>query len=111
MIQSHFSPALTVVTMLVRGAGQGAIGIPSVSAAYASIPREKLPGATTAINIVQRLGGPLATTVTAIVLTLSGGYFPATGPRPFLVAFLLLIGLHALALAAATRLPERVHQA
>jgi EmrB/QacA subfamily drug resistance transporter len=110
MAQSHYSAALTAVTMLVRGAGQGAIGIPSVSAAYASVPKEKLAGATTAINIVQRLGGPLATTVTAIVMSLSAGHLPAPAPRSFVIAFLLLTGLHAIAVAVATRLPERVHQ-
>ncbi len=32
MIQNQFSPALTVMSLLVAGAGQGTISIPSVSA-------------------------------------------------------------------------------
>jgi len=110
MIRHGFSPALASAALLIRGTGQGAIGIPSLAAAYASVPKEKLAGATTAINIVQRLGGPLATTVSAIVMSLSAIYFPAPGPHAFSAAFLLLTGLHLLALASATRLPALVHQ-
>jgi MFS family permease len=52
----------------VRGVGLGAISIPSIAAAYSSISKEAIPVATTAINIVQRLGGPVATTVLATYL-------------------------------------------
>jgi putative transposase len=61
------------------------VGIPSISAAYASVKRRNLPMATTSLNIVQRLGGPTLTTLCATFLgwrmsaalspaaTLSGG--------------------------------------
>src|SRR3984957_2022919 len=52
--------------LFCRGMGQGATGIPSIAAAYASVPREKLSLATMAVNIVQRLGGPTITTVIEI---------------------------------------------
>jgi EmrB/QacA subfamily drug resistance transporter len=110
MIHNQFSPALTVIGLLVAGAGQGTISIPSVSAAYASVPSDKLAVANTAINIVQRLGGPIATTVIAIVMSVSAPYFSASGPRPFLIAFLLLIGINLLALGSASRLPVLIHQ-
>jgi EmrB/QacA subfamily drug resistance transporter len=110
MVQSEFSTAVTVISLLIAGAGQGTISIPSVSAAYASVPREKLAVATTAINIVQRLGGPLATTVMAVAMSISAPYLPATGPRPFMVPFVLLTGLHLLVLGSASRLPVRIHQ-
>jgi EmrB/QacA subfamily drug resistance transporter len=110
MIPDRFSPALTVAGLFIRGLGQGAISIPSVSAAYASVPRGSLAAASTAINIVQRLGGPLATTVTAIVISFSAQYFTAVGPRAFTAAFVVLFGLHVLGLLAANRLPARVHQ-
>ena len=54
--------------LFVRGFGVGSITIPSAAAAYASIPRESLSSATTAINICQRLGGPVGTTVLALFL-------------------------------------------
>ncbi len=106
MIHAEYSQALTVVCMFVRGAGQGAVGIPSVSAAYASVPKPRLSVATTALNIVQRLGGPVATTVTAIVLsvTVTAGAAPAA----FAAAFGVLVALHLLVLASANRLPARI---
>ena len=50
-------------------------------------------------------GGPLATTVIAVVMSRSAPYFPASGPRAILVAFVLLVVLHVLVLGSASRLP------
>jgi MFS family permease len=110
MIQNQFSPTLMVICLFVRGAGQGAIGIPSMAAAYSSLRRDKLAVGTTAINIVQRLGGPIATTAMAIAMSLSAIYFPVAGPRAFMIPFVAFIGLHLLALGSASRLPVLVHQ-
>jgi EmrB/QacA subfamily drug resistance transporter len=110
MIHYRFSPVLAVISLLMAGAGHGAISIPSVSAAYSSTPKDKLAVATTAINIVQRLGGPLVTTGLAIVMAISLPYFPSPGSRSFMIAFVLLIGLHLLAVITASRLPVLVHQ-
>src|SRR3984885_10565584 len=54
---------LTVVAgaLFVRGMGLIAVGIPSISAAYASVRKQDLPMASTSLNIVQRLGGPTLT--------------------------------------------------
>lgn len=107
MIQHEFSPTLMALCMVVRGAGQGAIGIPSVSSAYASVPKEKLSLATTAANIVQRLGGPVATTLMAVVVSFSASHFPSLGPQVFMIPFIVLIGLQLLVLGSACRLPAR----
>src|SRR5580700_2306107 len=64
----HFSLGILAVTLFVRGMGMSAVGIPSISAAYASVRKEELPMATTSLNIVQRLGGPTLTTVCATFL-------------------------------------------
>jgi hypothetical protein len=62
--------------------------------------------ATTALNIVQRLGGPTLTTLCATFLGWRLASHPHDGAiGPFTAAFLLLCALHALLLAAATRLP------
>jgi predicted MFS family arabinose efflux permease len=50
--------AVLASALFIRGAGLSAIGIRSISAAYASVERADLPMATTALNFVQRLGGP-----------------------------------------------------
>jgi EmrB/QacA subfamily drug resistance transporter len=105
MIETRLSLTLLVIALFARGAGQGAIGVPLVSAAYAAVPREQLALATTASNIVQRLGGPIGTTIMAIVLS-----HPRTsGPRAFTMAFAALIGMQLVLLSSAARLPIRIH--
>lgn len=96
--------------LFLRGMGMGAIGLPSMTAAYASVPRDTLPMATTSLNIVQRLGGPTLTTLCATYLAwmtaTPGG--AGTTSTAYAWAFLLLIGLHVLSLLAASRLPVRL---
>jgi EmrB/QacA subfamily drug resistance transporter len=110
MILEHFSPALTIVSLFLSGAGQGMINIPSMAAAYASVSKEKLAVANTALNIAQRLGGPMATAAMALALSASITYFPTSGPTSFLFAFVLMIGFQLIAVASATRLPKLIHR-
>jgi MFS family permease len=111
MVENHYSPVLMALCMFARGAGQGSVGVPSLSAGYAAVPREKLALATTAANIVQRLGGPIATTALTIVIALSASSpAPAIGQREFFVPFLALIFLQLTVLGSASRLPLRIHQ-
>jgi EmrB/QacA subfamily drug resistance transporter len=110
MIFEHFSPALTIASLFLSGAGQGMINIPSMSAAYASVPKDKLAVANTAINIVQRLGGPLATTVMALAMSAAAANSPTSSPRSFLFAFGLMIVLQLIAVATASGLPKLIHR-
>jgi EmrB/QacA subfamily drug resistance transporter len=110
------SHGLDIVILLpalfIRGMGQGAVGLPAISAAYASIERHNLPMATTTLNILQRLGGPTLTTLCAVFLA---RMLEAHGARVTLnawaLAFLLLAALHALTLLAAIALPVRAEKA
>ncbi len=95
--------------IVLRSAGQGAIGIPTVSAAYASVPREQLSFATTAVNIVQRLGGPTATI--AVAMTVTYAMKRALGAEAFTLPFAVLLGIQLLALGCAVRLPARIGDA
>ena len=102
-----------VTTLFIRGVGLSGIGVPSISAAYASVQRADLPMATTALNVVQRLGGPTLTTLCATFLAWrlraandSGGL-----PGAFTAAFVLLCALHAVLFVAALRLPVSVEGA
>jgi uncharacterized protein YaaW (UPF0174 family) len=63
--------------------------------------------ATTAMNIVQRLGGPTLTTLCATFLAwrLAATADIATMPDAFVAAFGLLCALHALLLVTTLRLP------
>ena len=99
--------------LFLRGAGMSAIGIPSITSGYASVSRQDLPNATTAMNVVQRLGGPTLTTLCATFL----GWKLAAVPLPealapaFTATFALLCGLHALLFVTALRLPRVVDPA
>ena len=96
-----------VAALFIRGVGVSAIGVPSITSGYASVKRQDLPMATTAMNIVQRLGGPTLTTLCATFL---GWRLPvtadlATVSGAFIAAFGLLYALHALLFLATLRLP------
>jgi MFS family permease len=93
--------------LFIRGMGLSAVGMPSIASAYASVKREQLPMATTALNIIQRLGGPTLTTLCATFLgwRLAAAHVHETQLSPFTAAFLLLCVLHVLLFAAAMRLP------
>lgn len=96
--------------LFIRGMGLSCVGVPSLSAAYSSVRREDLPMATTALNIVMRIGGPTLTTVCATFLgwRLGLAQTPAASQGPFMAAFLLLCMFHAALFAAAMRLPQLV---
>jgi EmrB/QacA subfamily drug resistance transporter len=108
MITFHLEPVLATVCLFFAGAGQGTISIPSVSAAYASVAKEKIPAANTAINIVQRLGGPIVTTVSAIMMS-ANATNQTPGPQAFIFAFGMMMVLHVLVLVAASQLPVLIH--
>jgi EmrB/QacA subfamily drug resistance transporter len=103
----HFNLTILVLALFVRGVGMSAVGIPSISSAYASVRKEELPMATTALNIVQRLGGPTLTTLCATVLGVRlAGHSQASVSGAFTIGFALLCGFHALLILAAARLPR-----
>ena len=58
----HLDLTILAGALFMRGMGMSAVGIPSISAAYAAVGKEDLPMATTSLNIVHRLGGPTLTT-------------------------------------------------
>ena len=102
----HFSLGILAVTLFVRGMGMSAVGIPSISAAYASVRKEELPMATTSLNIVQRLGGPTLTTVCATFLGWRMAVVhSADKSSAFTMSFALLCGFHSVLILAARRLP------
>jgi MFS family permease len=101
--------AVLCVALLIRGFGGGSITIPSAAAAYASVPRESLGHATTAINICQRFGGPAGTTGLAICLQIAEARTPIPA-QAYAIAFWLLAGMAAAALLAASHLPGRARQ-
>jgi EmrB/QacA subfamily drug resistance transporter len=102
--------AVFVAALVVRGIGQGAVGIPSITSAYSSVPKRELPMATTSLNIVQRLGGPTLTTVCATFLAWRMRLSGTASAKGFVAAFALLCGLQVLVLLSALQLPTRVER-
>jgi EmrB/QacA subfamily drug resistance transporter len=60
--------AAVAFALFVRGLGQGAIGTPSIAAAYSVVAPQETANASTTLNILQRLGGPLATATLGLLL-------------------------------------------
>jgi EmrB/QacA subfamily drug resistance transporter len=54
--------------LFLIGAGLGATITPSMAAAYQDLEQAEMPGATSAINVVQRVAGSLGTALLAVVL-------------------------------------------
>ena len=107
MASHGLNTAGLTVALVVRGAAQGCVGIPSMAAAYASVKRHDLPMASTTLNIVQRLGGPTLTTFCATYLgwRLSQPGLPTGDLSPYQAAFFLLFLLHGACMLSALRLP------
>ncbi len=100
---------LLAISLFVRGLGMSAVGLPALSAGYAATARADIPMATSAMNIVQRLGGPTMTTACATLLgwRLAAGAGPASTAAAFTAAFGLLWALHGAVWVATWRLPGR----
>jgi len=88
------------VVLLVRGIGIGLAFVPAMSVAFASMRPEQLSDASPQLNVVQRLGGAIGTTVLAVVLQRSTGtlHTPAKLASAFGTAYVWSLALSMLAL-------------
>jgi EmrB/QacA subfamily drug resistance transporter len=105
-VTDHSSYLILSLSLVARGAGLGATATPALAAAYKHLTHDEIPNATTAINVVQRLGAPLGTATMAVTLQrfaagsvgLDGSRAPLA--RAFAHTFAVSSGLSALALFA-----------
>ncbi|HXW34789.1 MAG TPA: DHA2 family efflux MFS transporter permease subunit, partial [Acidimicrobiales bacterium] len=67
-VGANTSEVLLALALLVRGMGLGIVMMPVIAAGYMNLSREAVPRATTVINILQRVGGSIATALVAVVL-------------------------------------------
>jgi EmrB/QacA subfamily drug resistance transporter len=65
---AHTSFAWLAASLFIRGVGFGFVMMPAISAAYQTLAAPQVPRASTAINIVQRVGGSIGTALVAVVL-------------------------------------------
>jgi MFS family permease len=54
--------------LVVRGIGIGGAMMPAMAAAYATLTHAEVPRATSALNVLQRVGGSIGTALLAVVL-------------------------------------------
>jgi EmrB/QacA subfamily drug resistance transporter len=67
-LKSDTSYTLLALLLVLRGLGIGSSMMPSMAAAYASLSRAAVPRATSALNVMQRVGGSIGTALLAVVL-------------------------------------------
>jgi EmrB/QacA subfamily drug resistance transporter len=63
------SYAWLAVVLLVRGIGLGCSMMPTMASAYAVVRSDQVPGATSILNTLQRVGGSIGTALLAVVLS------------------------------------------
>ncbi len=100
LIGAHTSVAFLCVAMVLRGAGMGASFMPAMTAAFAALDRSQVSHATPQLNVLNRVGGSIGTTVLAVVLAnaLRGAHTPAAAANAFGTAFWCSAGIAALAI-------------
>jgi len=57
------------LVLLVRGIGLGCSMMPTMASAYAVVRSDQVPGATSVLNTLQRVGGSIGTALLAVVLS------------------------------------------
>src|SRR5829696_1236233 len=67
-LEADTSYTLLAFLLVLRGLGIGASMMPSMAAAYATLESSAVPRATSALNVMQRIGGSLGTALLAVVL-------------------------------------------
>jgi len=96
--------------LFVRGMGMGATMMPAMSAAFQTLTPAAVARATTALNIVQRVGGSIGIAVLAVVLQheiTTRPHTPAAVGTAFGHTFWWALVLTALAFAPALMLPRK----
>ena len=67
-VTAHTSEILLGLSLVVRGAGLGAVTIPVMATAYLGLRSDQVPHATSATRIAQQLGGAFGTAMLAMIL-------------------------------------------
>ena len=100
LIGAHTSVAFLCVAMVFRGAGMGASIMPAMTAAFAALDRSQVSHATPQLNVLNRVGGSIGTTILAVVLAnaLRGAHTQAAAANAYGTAFWCSAGIAALAI-------------
>ncbi len=100
LIGAHTSVPFLCVVMLLRGAGMGASFMPAMTAAFAALERSQVSHATPQLNVLNRVGGSIGTTILAVVLadSLRHAHSPAAAAHSYGTAFWWSVGMATVAI-------------
>ena len=107
----HTNEILLGLSLVVRGAGLGAVTIPVMAAAYLGLRPEQIPHASSVTRIAQQLGGAFGTAVLAMILATQLHTHQAAGlagqATAFANTFWWSLGFTAIAIIPALALPRQ----
>jgi EmrB/QacA subfamily drug resistance transporter len=104
-LDEHTSQALLALSGVPRGIGMG-LAFPSLmGSAYRTLSQPQIPGASTTLNILQRVGGAIGTALFAVILqhALDAGH----GAHAFGITYWWVLGATAVTALPALMLPHR----
>ena len=107
----HTNEILLALSLVVRGAGLGAVTIPIMATAYLGLTPNQVPHASTVTRISQQIGGAFGTAILAMILTTQLHAHRASGlpgqASAFGTAFWWSLGFTAIAIVPALALPRQ----
>jgi EmrB/QacA subfamily drug resistance transporter len=106
-VASHTNDLLLAASLLVWGIGIAAVAVPVAAVAYQGLPPAAIPGATSAITVVQTVGASAGAALLAAILENRTAHHAGALPAAFADTFWWVLGFTALALVPALLLPQR----
>ena len=110
-VSAHTNEILLGLSLVVRGAGLGAVTIPVMAAAYLGLRPEQIPHASSVTRIAQQLGGAFGTAILATILATQLHTHQAAGlagqATAFASTFWWSLGFAAIAIIPALALPRQ----
>ncbi len=97
--------ALLEAALVVRGFGMGLVMTPLTAAAYVSLPRNALAGASSATTVIRQVGGSIGTALLAVSVASQDAHTRPQLADAFELGFWIAFGLTLLMLACAYLLP------
>jgi EmrB/QacA subfamily drug resistance transporter len=100
LIGAHTSVVELSFVSVARGVGMGASFMPAMTAAFAALDRSEVSHATPQLNVLNRVGGSIGTTILAVVLAdaLRHAHTSAAAAGAYGTAFWWSVGMAALAI-------------
>ena len=99
LIGAHTSIVLLSFAMFLRGAGMGSSFMPAMTAAFAALDRSEVSHATPQLNVLNRVGGSVGTTILAVILANAerGAHTASAAASAYGTAFWWSVAMAALA--------------